>query len=110
MNKPTSVPQSLRYPVIGLTRRQTGMPGTRTAGSILAPTDPPLPRATEHAPPQLEALSLLKVPEVAHRLQVSERQVRRWIADARLPAVRLGRAVRVRPDDLAQFISAGLTS
>jgi excisionase family DNA binding protein len=58
---------------------------------------------------RLDALRLLTVPDVAQRLQVSERAVRRWIAEGRLPAVRLGRAVRIRPADLAQLITTGLT-
>ena len=52
---------------------------------------------------------LLTVAEVAAALQISERAVRRWIAEGRLPAVHLGRAVRIRPVDLAQLIATGLT-
>jgi len=51
---------------------------------------------------------LLTVADVASALQVSERAVRRWIAEGRLPAVHFGRAVRIRPADLAQVIAAGL--
>ena len=51
---------------------------------------------------------LLTVTDVASALQVSERAVRRWIAEGRLPAVHFGRAVRIRPADLAQVIAAGL--
>jgi len=45
---------------------------------------------------------------VADRLQVSKRTVRRWIAEGRLPVVRLGRAVRIRPADLATVADTGL--
>ena len=38
---------------------------------------------------------LLTVRQVAERWQVSERSIRRMIADGRLPVVRLGRAVRI---------------
>ena len=51
-------------------------------------------------------LGLLTYDEVAHRLHVSEPTVRRYVAAGRLPIVRLGRAVRVRPQDLAAFIEA----
>ena len=37
----------------------------------------------------------LTVRQVAERWQVSERSIRRMIADGRLPVVRLGRAVRI---------------
>jgi excisionase family DNA binding protein len=38
---------------------------------------------------------LLTVHQVAKDWQVSERSIRRMIADGRLPVVRLGRAVRI---------------
>ena len=38
---------------------------------------------------------LLTVGQVAENWQVSERTIRRMIADGRLPVVRLGRAVRI---------------
>jgi excisionase family DNA binding protein len=38
---------------------------------------------------------LLTVHQVAENWQVSERTVRRMIADGRLPIIRLGRAVRI---------------
>jgi excisionase family DNA binding protein len=38
---------------------------------------------------------LLTVHQVAKNWQVSQRMIRRMIADGRLPAVRLGRAVRI---------------
>ena len=44
---------------------------------------------------------LLTVGQVAERLQVSPRTVWRLIHDGRLPAVRIGRAVRLHPDAVA---------
>lgn len=52
---------------------------------------------------------LLTVTDLAKRLQVSERQVRRWIAQGRVPAVHFGRAVRIRLADLEQLLTEGLT-
>jgi excisionase family DNA binding protein len=48
---------------------------------------------------------LLTVAEVAEALHISVRQVRRLIKDGRLAAVRLGRAVRVRPEAAAELIN-----
>ena len=53
-------------------------------------------------------MALLLVADVADRLRISEREVRRWIAAGHLPVVRFGRAVRIRPDDLAQLTASGL--
>jgi len=46
---------------------------------------------------------LLTVPEVAERLRVHPITVRRLIKAGRLPAVRVGRAVRVRVEDVEAF-------
>jgi excisionase family DNA binding protein len=43
--------------------------------------------------------------EVAHHLSISERTVRRAIAEGRVPVVRIGRAVRIRLDDLDKLIT-----
>lgn len=48
---------------------------------------------------------LLTVQEAAQRCRLSVRQVWRHIQEQRLKVVRLGRAVRIRPDDLERFIS-----
>ena len=47
---------------------------------------------------------LLTITEAAKVLNVSVRTVRRQIDDGRLPVVRIGGAVRIRPADLAKFI------
>ena len=48
---------------------------------------------------------LLTAQEVADRLNVSLRTVRRLIAEEKLVAVRIGKAVRVTPEALARFIT-----
>jgi excisionase family DNA binding protein len=50
-------------------------------------------RAANQNPPAGEAL--LTVHQVAENWQVSQRTIRRMIADGRLPIIRLGRAVRI---------------
>ena len=49
---------------------------------------------------------LLNVREVAAALGVSVRTVHRMIDDGRLPAVRLGGSVKVRPADLRAFVQS----
>ena len=49
-------------------------------------------------------MALLTVPEVAKRLRVHQLTVRRHIKDGSLPAVRVGRAIRVKEDDLNAFL------
>lgn len=51
------------------------------------------------------ARRFLTVPEVAAELNVSQRMVRRLIADSRLPATRFGVHVRVGVDELEAFIA-----
>jgi excisionase family DNA binding protein len=53
-------------------------------------------------------IHLLTVIDIAERLQVSPREVRRWVATGRLPVVRFGRAVRVHPGTLEHLMSHGL--
>lgn len=55
-------------------------------------------------PPPTSRTPLLTAAEVARRLNTSLRSVRRMIADGRLPVVRLGRMVRVRPEALEALI------
>jgi excisionase family DNA binding protein len=48
--------------------------------------------------------ALLRAKEAAHFLNVSEDTIRTWIWQRRLPIVQLGRAVRLRREDLEEFI------
>jgi excisionase family DNA binding protein len=48
--------------------------------------------------------ALLKAKEAAQLLNVSENTIRQWIWQRRLPVVRIGRAVRLRREDLEKLI------
>jgi excisionase family DNA binding protein len=48
---------------------------------------------------------LTPIAEVAERLNVCERTVRRWIAAGLLPVHRFGRTVRISEADLAAFLA-----
>lgn len=50
---------------------------------------------------------LLRVPDVAARLDVSEDLVRRLIRTKALPVVQLGRIQRVAPAELDAFVARG---
>jgi excisionase family DNA binding protein len=47
-----------------------------------------------------------KVRQIAEKVDHSERQVRRWIADGDLAVHRFGRSVRVSDADLEAFIAS----
>jgi len=47
-----------------------------------------------------EQLTFLTIPQVAQQLQVNDYTVRRMISKGQLKAVRVGRLIRIRPDDL----------
>ena len=49
-------------------------------------------------------MQLLKVPEVARRLDVSVRTVYRLLEERRLPKVMVRGCARVREDDLARYV------
>jgi excisionase family DNA binding protein len=51
-------------------------------------------------PPVIEPGQLLTVPQVASEFQVTAQTIRNWIAHGTLPAVRVGRAFRVRRADV----------
>jgi excisionase family DNA binding protein len=51
---------------------------------------------------------LLTVKEAAQRLACSEAAVRRWLYQRRLPAVKVGRLVRLRAKDLEAVITKGV--
>lgn len=48
---------------------------------------------------------LLTVPQVAAELQVTPQTVRNWIESGVLPAVRIGRAFRLRRDDVDALLA-----
>lgn len=48
--------------------------------------------------------AFLTVAEVADRLRVSERSVRRWVKEGSLRVHRLGRAIRISEHDLRSFL------
>ena len=50
---------------------------------------------------------LLDVKEAAALLGCSEAAIRKWVHQRRLPAVRVGRLVRFRRQDLEAFVQAG---
>ena len=52
-----------------------------------------------------EKVRLMTVKEVAERMNVSERFVRRLIFDTRIPYRKLGRHVRIDETDVEAFIS-----
>lgn len=49
-------------------------------------------------------IKLLTLPQVAKLLQISESFAYRLAQNGEIPAVRMGRAVRVRPVDLQRYI------
>src|SRR3954452_15051534 len=49
--------------------------------------------------------AMLTIGQVAEHLAVSDRTVRRWIADRKLIAHRIGRSIRIATDDLRLFLS-----
>ena len=56
--------------------------------------------------PSVPAEPLFDLEQVALQLGCSTRSVRRLIDQGELPIIRIGRLVRVHPDDLRRFIAA----
>lgn len=54
-----------------------------------------------------EPVRLLNVAEVAARLRVTERFVRRVVAERRIAIQKVGRHVRFREDDVERFLEDG---
>jgi excisionase family DNA binding protein len=51
----------------------------------------------------------LTVNEIAEHLRLNQQTIRNWIDQGSLPAVRVGRRVRVRRADFERLVSAGAT-
>ncbi len=49
---------------------------------------------------------LLTPTVVANRLQVSERTVTQWLREGRLRGFKIGKELRISPDDLQAFLEA----
>jgi len=56
--------------------------------------------------PEIPISRLLTIPEVAERLRVNPKTVRRWIGGGELAAYRVGRQWRITEDQLTQFLRA----
>jgi excisionase family DNA binding protein len=52
----------------------------------------------------MHAMELMTLKEVAEASRVSESTVRRWVRSSELPAYRLGRQIRVRPEEFESFL------
>jgi excisionase family DNA binding protein len=52
---------------------------------------------------------LLKVPEAAAMLALSQKTVWQWIGERRIEVVRLGRAVRVPVSEIERLVEQGTT-
>ncbi len=55
--------------------------------------------------PEQTNLQLLSIPEVAERLHVNTKTVRRWIESKELSAYKLGRQWRISERDLQKFLN-----
>jgi len=53
-------------------------------------------------------IKLLRLTEVAERLDVSMPTVRRLVKDGRIKSIRVGRVIRVRPIDLESYIQTSI--
>lgn len=65
--------------------------------------------AVVSSPVQAAPVGAFTLPQVARMLAVSKRTLEREIARGKLKVVRIGRCVRIKPDDLASY-SSGLSA
>jgi excisionase family DNA binding protein len=68
------------------------------------------PNAPKAAPPAAPLPALLSVEATAEQLSVCTKTVRRLIDRGALPCCRIGRSVRIRAVDLAEFVASGTGS
>ena len=52
--------------------------------------------------------TLLTIAEVAAALKLAEQTVRRWVLRREIPFLKIGKAVRFRPSDIARWIDGGM--
>ena len=89
--------QASRHPAVGDPACPAPRAGSTTSGACGAKSravcgaDPPEP--------------LLTVRQAAQQLSLSPSAVHNYISSHRLPVIRLGRAIRIQPADLAEFIA-----
>ncbi len=57
---------------------------------------------------QVEGPRLLRIDDVAQRLSISRSMAWKLIAHGQLRSVRIGRAVRVRPQDLDEYVAGAV--
>jgi excisionase family DNA binding protein len=57
----------------------------------------------------MPAVKLLKVPEAAEMLALSQKTVWQWIGERRIGVVRLGRAVRIPLLEIERLLQEGST-
>jgi excisionase family DNA binding protein len=65
--------------------------------SFTNPTDPPLPASIGD--------ELVTVAEIAAVLRLNQQTIRNWIDQGQLPAVRIGRRVRIKRSDFEQLLT-----
>lgn len=58
---------------------------------------------------EMAAAKLLKVPEAAEMLALSQKTIWQWIGERRIGVVRLGRAVRVPQSEIERLMEEGTT-
>jgi excisionase family DNA binding protein len=58
---------------------------------------------------QMAAEKLLKVPEAAEMLALSQKTIWQWIGERRIGVIRLGRAVRVPLSEIERLMEEGTT-
>ncbi len=56
----------------------------------------------------ISSQQLLRVDEVAGKLNVTPSCIRRWILERRIASVRVGRLVRITPETVEKIIEAGI--
>ncbi len=108
MKKPTKTAAKRPTPKKPAVKKSPAKKPTRSAKAkkVLGYTPPKTADESYPKPdalPPLDPGRLLRPQEAADRLTVSLSTLRRLIKDGRLPVVRVGHAIRIRPQDLEVF-------